>query len=86
VSITFSKDGTNVRLEVCDSGEGIPESDLPHIFDRFYQADKSRSSDTNAGLGLAIAEKIFSLHGGKIMVDSPIGTGTTFKVWIPESV
>jgi signal transduction histidine kinase len=86
VSITFSKDGTNVRLEVCDSGEGIPESDLPHIFDRFYQADKSRSSDTNAGLGLAIAEKIFSLHGGKIMVDSPVGTGTTFKVWIPESV
>lgn len=86
VSIMFSKDGTDVRLEVRDSGEGIPESDLPHIFDRFYQADKSRSSDTNAGLGLAIAEKIFSLHGGKIAVDSPVGTGTTFKVWIPESL
>lgn len=85
VSITFSKDGTNVRLEVCDSGAGIPESDLPHIFDRFYQADKSRSSDSNSGLGLAIAQKIFSLHGGKISVDSPMETGTTFKVWIPES-
>lgn len=85
VSITFTKDGTDVRLEVRDNGEGIPESDIPHIFDRFYQADKSRSSDSNAGLGLAIAQKIFNLHGGKISVHSPIGTGTTFKVWIPES-
>jgi signal transduction histidine kinase len=86
VSITFTKDKTDVRLEVCDSGEGIQESDIPYIFDRFYQADKSRSNDTNAGLGLAIAQKIFNLHGGKIAVDSPVGTGTTFKVWIPESV
>ncbi len=85
VSITFDKDGKDIRLEVCDTGEGIPESDLPHIFERFYQADKSRSSDTNAGLGLAIAQKIFNLHGGKIAVDSPVGTGTTFKVWLPES-
>lgn len=85
VSITFTKDGKDVRLEVCDSGEGIPEADIPHVFDRFYQADKSRSNDSNAGLGLAIAQKIFNLHGGKISVDSPVGTGTTFKVWIPES-
>lgn len=86
VSITFTKDGTDVRIEVRDSGMGISESDIPHIFDRFYQADKSRSSDTNAGIGLAIAKKIFTLHGGKITVDSPVGTGTTFKVWLPESI
>lgn len=85
VSITFTKDGTDVRIDVCDSGKGISKADLPHIFDRFYQADKSRSSDPNAGLGLAIAQKIFTLHGGKVSVDSPAGTGTTFKVWIPES-
>lgn len=86
VSITFTKDGKDVRLEVCDSGVGISETDLPHIFDRFYQADKSRSNSKNGGLGLAIAQKIFSLHGGKIAVDSPGDTGTTFKIWLPESV
>lgn len=86
VDVTFSKDGKDVRIEVTDSGSGIPEADLPHIFDRFYQADKSRSSGSNAGLGLAIAQKIFSLHNGKVAVESPGGTGTTFKIWIPESV
>lgn len=86
VSLTFTNDGKNVRLEVCDSGVGIAENDLPHVFDRFYQADKSRSNGSNAGLGLAIAQKIFSLHGGKIAVDSPANQGTTFKIWIPAQV
>lgn len=86
VSLTFTNDGKNVRLEVCDSGEGIAETDLPHIFDRFYQADKSRSNGSNAGLGLAIAQKIFNLHGGKIAVDSPEHQGTTFKIWIPARI
>jgi len=85
VAVAFSKDGKDVRIEVSDTGAGIPEADLPHIFDRFYQADKSRSSGTNAGLGLAIAQKIFSLHNGRVAVESPGGNGTTFKVWIPES-
>ncbi len=86
VVVAFSKDGKDVRIEVTDTGSGIPEADLPHIFDRFYQADKSRNSGSNAGLGLAIAQKIFSLHNGKVAVESPGGSGTTFKVWIPESV
>ena len=85
VTVAFSNDGKDVRIEVSDTGTGIPEADLPHIFDRFYQADKSRSSGINAGLGLAIAQKIFNLHNGKISVESPAGSGTTFKIWIPSS-
>ncbi|CAN5341404.1 ATP-binding protein [soil metagenome] len=85
VTVTFTRDGKDIRLEVTDTGSGIPEADLPHIFDRFYQADKSRSSESNAGLGLAIAQKIFSLHNGKVAVESPGGHGTTFKIWIPSS-
>lgn len=85
VTVGFTNDGKDVRLEISDTGSGIPEADLPYIFDRFYQADKSRSSESNAGLGLAIAQKIFSLHNGKVSVESPGGNGTTFKIWIPSS-
>lgn len=85
VSITFNRDGKDVRLEISDTGSGISEEDLPHIFDRFYRADKSRSSENHAGLGLAIAQKIFSLHDGKIAVESPGGQGTIFKIWIPST-
>ncbi|NBC27377.1 MAG: HAMP domain-containing protein [Bacteroidetes bacterium] len=85
VTVGFSNEGTDVRIEVSDTGSGIPEADLPHIFDRFYQADKSRTSGSNAGLGLAIAKKIFNLHNGKVSVESPGNSGTTFKIWIPSS-
>ena len=73
-------------IEISDTGSGIPEEDLPHIFDRFYQADKSRSEKQGAGLGLAIAQKIFNLHGAKVAVSSIKNKGTTFRVAIPGHI
>lgn len=83
VTIGSIKSGKDLVLEITDTGNGIPEEDLPHIFDRFYQADKSRSEKQGAGLGLAIAQKIFQLHGAKVMVSSTENQGTTFSVAIP---
>lgn len=78
----------NQRLDVCvevtDTGPGIPEDDLPHIFERFYRVDKSRDRDKGgAGLGLAIAKTILELHGRTLEVDSTVGEGTTFRFRLP---
>ncbi|MBU6411451.1 MAG: hypothetical protein KGR98_13790 [Verrucomicrobia bacterium] len=68
-------------LHVIDTGPGIAAEDLPHIFDRFYRADKSRlNADGHIGLGLAITKAIVEAHGGAISVTSEIGSGTTFTV------
>lgn len=84
VTVASIKDGKDVVLEITDTGSGISEEDLPHIFDRFYQVDKSRSANSGAGLGLAIAQKILNLHGAEISVNSKIDRGTTFKVLFPS--
>jgi signal transduction histidine kinase len=73
-----------VRLTVQDTGKGIPDEALPHIFDRFYQADKSRSSG-GTGLGLSIAKWIAEEHGGRIEAQSELGAGSTFTVWLPRN-
>ncbi|MCC5942854.1 MAG: HAMP domain-containing histidine kinase [Balneolaceae bacterium] len=83
VTISSVKSGQDFVLEISDTGIGIPEKDLPHVFDRFYRADKSRSEKQGAGLGLAIAQKIFRLHGAEVMVSSVENEGTTFTVAIP---
>lgn len=78
VGVVTGKDA--VAVKVHDSGKGIAERDIPHIFDRFYQADKSRSqSSRGAGLGLAIVRRILELHGSTIHVDSRVEEGTTFS-------
>jgi two-component system phosphate regulon sensor histidine kinase PhoR len=70
-----------VRVDVRDTGEGIPPADLPHIFERFYRGEKSRSRATGgAGLGLAIAKGIIEGHGGRLWVKSKVGTGSTFSL------
>jgi signal transduction histidine kinase len=75
-----------VRLRVTDNGPGIPEDDLPHIFERFYRVDKSRDrSSGGAGLGLAIAYKIVELHGETLAVESTVGEGTTFYFRLPAA-
>lgn len=67
-----------------DTGIGIEKKDLPHIFDRFYRADKARATDTGGtGLGLAIVKKIIELHHGEIEVISEFHKGSTFKVRLP---
>ena len=73
------------KMAVYDTGCGIAEADLPHIFDRFYRADVSRNRTTGgAGLGLSIAHEIVRAHGGTIAVDSAESRGATFVVSIPS--
>ena len=73
-------------LSIQDTGIGIPEKDLPFIFDRFYRVDKARSKDEGgSGLGLSICRHIAEAHKGKIKVESKPGLGTRFKIYIPST-
>jgi signal transduction histidine kinase len=73
-----------VEVAITDTGSGIPEQDLPYVFDRFYRVDKSRSEQSGgAGLGLAIAKRVIELHGGCIDVASEAGQGTCFRFTLP---
>ncbi len=86
IFIGLQVEGKTVRLTVRDTGPGIPEADLPHIFDRFYRAEKSRTRRKEAGgfgLGLSIAYWIVRAHGGTIEVSSAEGEGATFVVVLP---
>ncbi|HET91268.1 MAG TPA: HAMP domain-containing sensor histidine kinase [Chloroflexi bacterium] len=69
-----------VEVAITDTGEGIPAEDLPRIFERFYQVDKSRQHSRGTGLGLAIAKEIVKAHGGAIGVESVTGLGTRFTI------
>ena len=78
ISIIIEQDETNVIIEVKDNGQGIPSSDLPYIFDRFYRVDPARNIATGgSGLGLSIAKKIIEEHGGYIRANSVEGEGTS---------
>jgi two-component system OmpR family sensor kinase len=85
VVLCLGKVGDNARLIVRDTGQGIPAEDLPHIFERFYRAEKSRTRSKvgGFGLGLSIAYWIVNHHGGHIEVDSAEGKGTTFCIYLP---
>jgi signal transduction histidine kinase len=73
-----------IEIAVTDTGPGIPPEDLEHIFERFYQVDKSRAGKNRGiGLGLTIAKQIVEAHGGKIRTESVIGLGTKFTVILP---
>ena len=85
VHVSCQQQSGNIILKVADSGCGIPPEDLPHVFDRFYRGDKARTRDNGGtGLGLAIAKWIVQAHGGKIQVDSKVGSGTEFTVILPQ--
>ncbi len=84
VRLSLERDTQWVRVYVSDTGIGIPAEDLDKIFDRFYRVDKARSREKGgSGLGLAIAKWITDAHGGRIEVQSEIGKGTTFTLWLP---
>nr|WP_310376429.1 sensor histidine kinase [Catenuloplanes atrovinosus] len=71
-------------IEVADTGSGIADTDLPHIFERFWRADQSRSRHTGgSGLGLAVVRKLAEAHGGRVSVVSSPGRGSTFTVHLP---
>jgi signal transduction histidine kinase len=82
VSVT-SRDGS-VVLRVADTGMGIPQRDLPRIFERFYRVDRARSRETGGtGLGLAIVKHVAENHGGEVTVTSELAAGSTFEVRLP---
>jgi signal transduction histidine kinase len=89
VIIGVGKEANRARITVSDNGPGIPAEDLPHIFERFYRAEKSRTRSREGkgfGLGLSIAYWIVRNHGGQIDVSSREKEGTTFCVWLPLAV
>ena len=82
VSVRGMGDEAEVRVE--DSGAGISQEDLPHVFERFYRVDKSRSRATGGvGLGLTIARRLVEAHGGKVSVQSEAGKGSAFTFTLP---
>lgn len=85
ISLGVAREGRNAIIRVSDSGEGISQKDIPHIFDRFYRAERSRSKNrvTGFGLGLPVARRIVDMHHGSISVSSRPGQGSTFKVRLP---
>lgn len=86
VVVSLGKEGNRSLLTVSDNGPGIPPEDLPHIFERFYRGEKSRTRQREGkgfGLGLSIAYWIVRNHGGQIEVNSLVGQGTKFSVWLP---
>lgn len=78
ISIGVDVESGSVLVQVADTGCGIPEADVPRIFERFYQQDKHRSDSSSAGLGLAIVKRILELHNSVIQVNSKLEKGTTF--------
>ncbi len=82
ISIDLRQQKDSADIDITDTGIGIPESELPHIFDRFYRVDKSRSS-IGFGLGLSIAQSIAMAHGGKISAKPNLPQGTIFTVSLP---
>ena len=86
VKITAFSEGLFLKLQVKDTGEGISSESLPYIFDRFYQsADNEYRTREGLGIGLALVKELVELHGGKISVESTLGLGTTFNVWLPKA-
>lgn len=85
IRVELDESEGGIKISVQDHGEGIPESDLKRIFERFYRVDKTRSRKTGGtGLGLSIAKHLVENHGGEVGVDSKLGAGSTFFFTIPR--
>jgi two-component system OmpR family sensor kinase len=87
ISVSVGRDPADARralVQVADSGEGIAAEDLPHVFERFYRADKSRSRRSGgSGLGLAIVKQMVEAHGGQVWAQSEQGRGSSFSIALP---
>jgi len=85
VRCVVRREGARVRLEVRDTGVGIPPDAMPHLFQEFYRAGNVRQTHEGTGLGLALVRRIVDRYRGEIRVDSELGTGSTFTVWLPAA-
>lgn len=94
-AIKFSPEGGHVTIEtqvvdsqvsiaIHDDGRGIPADQLPHVFERFYQADREEHEQQGGGLGLSIVEAYIDMHDGRVEVESGENSGSTFTVWLPR--
>ena len=83
ITMDIAKNQEELVISVSDTGMGIPESDLPKIFERFHRVKRQGKEIQGTGLGLAIVERIISAHGGRIEVESQVDQGTTFSVFLP---
>jgi PAS domain S-box-containing protein len=84
IGVTIRADGTKVRLAVSDTGVGIPEAELPRVFERFHRIEGQRArTHEGTGIGLALVQELVRLHGGDIEVESAVGRGTIFTVTVP---
>jgi two-component system, OmpR family, sensor histidine kinase MtrB len=84
VSLKLERSGKEITFEVADCGIGIPEKELLHIFDPFRRSKRSRQDIPGTGLGLHVSRRIIEAHHGRIEVESELGKGTTFRVYLPE--
>lgn len=86
IAITAATSGRNVFVRISDNGIGIPEKDLPRLFERFYRVDKARSRESGGtGLGLSIAKEILNQHKGDIRIESVYGEGTDVTITLPAA-
>jgi signal transduction histidine kinase len=87
VQVTTLDKGVRVGVQVTDTGIGIAPEDLPHVFDRFYRGQQvAQSTIPGTGLGLAIVKEIIEAHGGTVEVESELGVGSTFRLWLPAMI
>lgn len=85
INLKIMEKGEEVIVQISDNGKGISPHDLPHIFDRLYQSDESRSTNGN-GLGLAIAKELVHLHKGTIYAENSLSGGTVFMIKLPKAL
>jgi signal transduction histidine kinase len=84
VDVSVRAEDDSVVVKVADTGIGIPQRELPRIFERFYRVDRARSRETGGtGLGLSIVRHVTENHGGEVSVESELGQGTVFEVRLP---
>jgi signal transduction histidine kinase len=84
VRVALSRYQHGARIQVIDTGVGIGANELPRVFDRFYRGSRANEArGSGSGLGLAIVRSIVEMHGGRVMVESRVGTGSTFTVTLP---
>ncbi|HEX5101603.1 MAG TPA: ATP-binding protein, partial [Polyangiaceae bacterium] len=84
ITVTLTERGPGVDLSISDTGTGIPAADLPHVFERFHRVKGAHGRTIEgSGIGLALVRELVKLHGGNVSVESELGRGTTFRVWLP---